>query len=173
MHCDDQARPPYSSGVTKSLHLQWPNTSMCWDLASHCWLPCGGCEVDKVELDTSPLESPFATCPSKEDKARLYSETQELWRMAGSLQGGCLSLRTHPWTWHEGDWPRGITSWEGMQTTVTVQLHLAGSESLLGMQDWGMRGAESLSQERKHCPVSRWWHKEPPWPLTEGGWQGE
>lgn len=69
---------------------------------------------DKVELDTAALESSFATCPSKEDKARVCNETQELWRMAGSLQCGCPPLGTHSWTWHEGDWPRGITSWYGM-----------------------------------------------------------
>lgn len=124
---------------------------------SHCWLPCGGCEVTKWNWTLqlwSPLLPPGPVKRTKPGCATRHSSTEG----KGSLQCGRPPLRTHSWTWHEGDWPRGITSWEGMPRYSHSS---AGSESLLGMKDWVMRGAESLSQKRKCCPVSCWC-TEPP-----------
>lgn len=102
--------------------FQWGNKKAPLTMAKH-W--CGGILLPPVGFLAVGVKwqggnghcsagVPFATCPSKEDKARLYNETQELWRMAGSLQCGCPPLRTHSWTWHEGDWSLWITSWEAM-----------------------------------------------------------
>lgn len=162
--------------------FQWSDKKVPLIMASH-YCVVGSCfpllasmwwvRSDKVELDTAALEPPFTTCPSKEDRARLCNETQEFWRMAGSLQCGCPPLRTHFWTWREGDWPQRITSWEGMP-------RYSCSTASLGRQ-WEPFGHAGLRCERS-------WITEPkqtalscqllvaqraPWLLTEGGWQGD
>lgn len=161
--------PPYSSGVIKRLHLWWPNTTVCGGIllptvASMQWV-----WNDKVGLDTAAVESSFATCPSKEDKARVCNETEEPWRMAGSLQCGPPPLGTHSWTWHEGDWPWAITSWEGMP-------RYSCSTASLGRQwePFGDTGLRSWITEPKKKALSCQLlvAQKAPLPLTEGGWWG-
>lgn len=77
MHCDDQSHlipVELQEGSTYNGQTPLCGVESCFPLlASMRWA-----WSDKVELDTAALESPSATCPSREDKAGLYSETQEL-----------------------------------------------------------------------------------------------
>lgn len=49
-----------------------------------------------MELDTAALESPFATCPSKEDKARLYNRDtgalKDVWQLMCPTKDTSLNL---------------------------------------------------------------------------------
>lgn len=167
------------SVMIRPILFQWSDKKAPLTMAKHCCV-LGSCFLllasmgwvwsDKIELDTAALESPFATCSSKEEQARLYNETQKLWRMAGS---GCGPPRTHPWTWHERDCPQGITSWEGMP-------RYSHSTASLGRQ-WEPFGDAGLRYERSWIIVPKTQAlscqllvaQTAPWPLTEREWQGE
>lgn len=125
---------------------------------SHCWLPCGGCEVTRWNWTLqlwSPLLPPGPVKRTKPGCATRHSSTEG----KGSLQCGCPPLRTHSWTWHEGDWPRGITSEKGCQGTVTAQQAVRAfwgwrTELWEELNHWAKKESAVLSAAGAQSPLS-------------------